>query len=123
MGCLLRSTTITELHGNPINDGEFKNAFMMVVNALIGTHGNGDWGSGFWVKRGFYWSAKQTLAFTGSIELPFKLKDDICFLHDISGASVTTYGVYVAGGKTVSFPELTGKNVIVQVIDARITKE
>lgn len=119
----MKSTTITELHGKPTNDGEFKNSFLMVVNALLGTHGYGDWGTGRWWKRGFTWSAKQVVTSFADITLPFRMVDDVVFLHDLSGVSVVSYAVYIADGKAVSYPSLNGKKVLVQVIDSKITKE
>ena len=123
MGSILRSITITELHGKPVNESEFKNSFLMVINALLGTWGSGDWGNGFWVKRGYTWSAKQTILVAGDIELPFRMVRDVVYVHDVSGSSVITNVIYVSDGKTLNMTQYIGKTVVLQVIDAKIVKE
>lgn len=125
MGCFLsdRSSIVTELHSQFRNENELKTAFQLVVNSLLGENGFGAWGNGWWKKNGQVWSAKQQLTLDTSIELPFSISNDLVYFHDLTNTSnVLTTKVFLSG-KNIYMPSLAGKNVIVEVINAKILRE
>lgn len=125
-----QSATITEVHGRPYNDAELKNAFQLVVNALLGENASGEWVSGldrgYWVKRGFLWSAKITSESfpSGGITAPFKMIDCVVNAYNLTTpSSVTRISQYIDGSKQIDFPTLVGKKVQITIDMTKITKD
>lgn len=125
-----QSATITEVHGRPYNDTELKNSFQLIVNALLGENASGEWVSGldrgYWVKRGFLWSAKITIESfpSGGITAPFKMIDCVVNAYNITIPTiVSTTSRYIDGSKQIELPTLVGKKVQITIDMAKITKE
>lgn len=118
------------MHGRPYNDAELKTAFQLVVNALLGENASGEWVNGldrgYWVKRGFLWSAKITIESFPSegITTPFKMIDCVVNGYNLTTpSSVTRVSQYIDGSKQILFPALVGKKVQIIIEMAKITKD
>ena len=105
-----RSVTITDAIARPRNEKEMQETLQMTANALLGTHGDGEWDCGvagatcYYHKYAQFWNAKVSLTFSGTviISFPFTIVDSI--LKQIKDDGTTT-NVYVSNAKQVT---LTG---------------
>ena len=124
-----RITILTEAHGKPYNDIEKANAFQMVVNALSGEWGSGEWndsnGTGFWVKQGQMWQGRIIYSAlpSGFIRLPFRVVNCIVSAYqlDLTGNPLTQK--YLADAHAVSFNSYAGQKVMIVVEPTKIVKE
>lgn len=124
-----RTTIITEAQGKPYNEQERANTFQMLVNALSGEWGSGEWndkgGDGFWVKQGIMWQAKIVYAALplDPVRLPFRAKNAIAkaYRYQLSGSPQNQ--IFIEDSNEVSFYSYAGQPVIIVIEPTKIVKE
>lgn len=129
-----RISVITDAHARPINARELEVTQQLIVTALRGSWGTGDWsgagdsswpsGTGNWEKHADSWSATLTTTLSGeaTVTFPYPVIRSIVKVWKVSDDGSATLNAYsIESGRTLSITHV-GK-VVIELDMVHNTKE
>lgn len=108
--------TINDLQARATTEAELDNTIKLLVSANIGSWGWDKWGNnGYYIKYAEFWDAKATFDITTetTINLPFRVVDNIVTIYTITGTVATPSVYYIYNDNVINVSGYAGKKIVI----------